>query len=213
MKTCNSLKSVLALGLAGVLLAASPAFGDVTIPLGGGWQATVPNLSQVGIQVDSVTSEFVAIEISKDFTDPSLGGIFPSLDIVFSQIAGDGFTAPQIVILDEAVTNLTGENWTDYHMRLISSGVAEFDIASSLGFSMAPFTSTLLTLTDLDASNGTVLDNSSFFPGSGPGELVIVADLSGGPVTFTLEEYPTPEPATLAMMLVGLGVLARRRSR
>lgn len=211
MKTCITLKPILALCLTGVLLAASPAFGDITIPLGGGWQASVPSLSAVGINVDTVTSQFVAIEISKDFTEPSVNGIFPSLNILFTQVAGDAATAPQIVILDESVTNQTGENWTDYHMQL--TGPASFDILSSLGFSMSPFLNKTLTLTTLDADNGTVFNNSSFFPGAGAGELVINADLSGGPVTFVLTEYPTPEPATFALMLIGLGALSRRRSR
>lgn len=213
MKTCITLKPILAICLTGVLLAASPALGDITIPLGGGWQASVPNLSAVGINVDTVTSQFVAIEISKDFTEPSVNGIFPGLNIVFSQVDVDGATAPQIVILDESVTNQTGEDWTDYHMELLTAGDVSFNIASSLGFSMAPFANRLFTLTTLDADNGLVFNNSSFFPGAGPGELVIDADLSGGPVTFSLLEYPTPEPATFALMLIGLGVISRRRSK
>ncbi len=215
MKTIKLLKPTLALCLAGVLLAANPAIGDVqtTIPLGGGWTAEVSSLAEVGINVDSITNEFIAIEISKDFTEPYDGSGFPSINIVFTQVASDAVTAPRIVILDESVTNLTGSDWTDYHMRLNTVGDVEFDIAASLGFSMAPFANRILTLTDLDAFGGVVFNNSSFFPGAGPGELVMLADLSGEPVSFTLEQFPTPEPTTLAMLLLGLGCLARRRSR
>ena len=116
------------------------------------------------------------------------------------------------MILDESVTNQTGSPWTDYHMQLISGGVVNFDIAASLGFSMSPFATKILTLSTLDAFNGSVAHNSPFFPGAGPGELVMTADLSGGPVTFTLTEYPTPEPTTLAMLVIGLGVMVRRRT-
>lgn len=213
MKTCNLSKPILALGLLGLLVGGSSAYGDITVPLGGGWEATVPNLSQVGINVDSVTAEFVAIEISKDFTEPFNGIGFPGLSILFTQVADDAVTAPRIVILDESVTNLTGSDWTDYHMQINSGGDVEFDIAASAGFSMAPFATTILTTTTLDAINGVVLNNSSFFPGAGPGELVMLADLSGDAVAFELEEFPTPEPATLAMLLLGLGCLTRRRAR
>lgn len=213
MKTCKLSTPILALGLLGILVGAGSAYGDITIPLGGGWQAQVPSLAQVSINVDSVTAEFVAIELSKDFTEPYDGIGFPGLSILFTQVAGDAVTAPRIVILDESVTNLTGTDWTDYHMQINSGGEVEFDIAASLGFSMAPFSTVTLTPTTLDASGGVVFNNSSFFPGAGPGELVMLADLSGDPVTFELEEFPTPEPATLAMLLLGLGCLARRRSR
>jgi len=213
MKSSNLSTPILALGLLGILMGASSAYGDITIPLGGGWEAQVPNLSQVSINVDSVTSEFVAIEISKDFTEPYNGIGFPGLSILFTQVAADAVTSPRIVILDESVTNLTGSDWTDYHMAIDSGGEVEFDIAASLGFSMAPFTNQLLTLTTLDADGGVVFNNSSFFPGAGPGELVMFADLSGDPVSFSLIEFPTPEPATLALLVLGLGCLKRRRSR
>lgn len=210
MKTCNLSKPILALGL---LVGASSAYGEV-IPLGGGWEAQVADLSQVSINVDSVTAQYVAIEISKDFTEPYNGVNFPGLSILFTQVGTDAVTSPRIVILDESATNLTGSDWTDYHMQINSGGDVEFDIAASLGFSMAPFTSTVLTTTTLDAfGGGVVVNNSSFFPGAGPGELVMLADLSGDPVSFELEEFPTPEPATLAMMLLGVGCLTRRRSR
>lgn len=213
MKTRNLSKPILALGLLGILVGASSAYGDITIPLGGGWEAQVADLSHVSISVDSVTAQFVAIEISKDFTEPYDGSGFPSLSILFTQVAADAVTSPQIVILDESVTNLTGSDWTDYHMQINSAGDVEFDIAASLGFSMAPFLSTVLTPTTLDAFNGVVFNNSSFFPGAGPGELVMLADLSSDPVSFVLEEFPTPEPSTLALLMLGLGCLARRRSR
>jgi hypothetical protein len=89
MKTYKSLKPSLALCLASALLAANSALGDIqtTIPLGGGWSAQVPSLSQVGINVDSVTSQYIAIEISKDFTEPPVNGVFPGLNIVFTQVA------------------------------------------------------------------------------------------------------------------------------
>jgi hypothetical protein len=210
MKNCKSAKPIVAVGLLGILVGASSAYGEI-IPLGGGWEAQVADLSQVSIAVDAVTAEFVAIEISKDFTEPYDGIGFPGLSIQFTQVAADAVTSPRIVILDESVTNQTGTDWTDYHMQINAPGNVEFDIAASLGFSMLPFTNRVFTLTTLDADTGTVFDNSSFFPGAGPGELVMLADLTGDPVTFELEEFPTPEPATLAMLLIGFGCFVRRR--
>lgn len=215
------------LALACLLVVSSSAQAGMTVALGGGWEAEVADLSAVSIQVDASCTprtecNFIAIEIAKDFRLPPLpNGNFPGLDIIFRQIAADADTVPNIVILDESATNQTGTDWTDYHMTVGTSGVAWFDTVSSTGFSMSPFNNTMFMdpsnvfggdptrATDFWADGGVVPHNSSFFPGAGAGELVISVDLSGGAVQFTLTEFPTPEPATLA--LFGLGLIALRR--
>ena len=208
------------------LLVASVAQAGMTVKLGGGWEVEIGDPTAIGINVDTVGNDFIAIELSKDFRSPPLpNGNFPGLDIIFRQIGGDAGTVPNIVILDESVTNQTGTDWTDYHMTVGTGGNVWFDTIDSAGFSMSPFTNSMFMdpgnvfggnpsrATDLWADGGLVFNNSSFFPGAGPGELVISVDLSGDDVAFVLSEYPTPEPATLALLGLGGLVCLRRRSR
>lgn len=225
MKTLRSFTACLAVVSC---IFASQAQAGVVTNLGGGWQAQVADDSLVSIVVDSIGANYIAIEISKDFTEgPGQGGIFPGLDILFTQIGTETSTVPFIVILDEAVTNLTGTDWTDYHMSLQTNGSAWFSTVDSAGFSMSPFAVSTFSdpgnifggdptkATHLDSVGGVVFNNSSFFPGAGAGELVI-GTLPGGsanPVSFVLTEVPTPEPASLALLAIGCTLLRRRTRR
>jgi hypothetical protein len=194
----------------------SPAKAGI-VYLGGGWAVDIPNAGQVGVVVDAVTADYIAIEISKDFTEgPDDFGNFPAIYMNFMQVAPNDQTVPKIVILDESVTNQTGTTWTDYHMDLIQFPAmhAYINMIESQGFSMAPFATKTTVPWGLSAEGGAgVANNTSFFPGAGNGELVIDINLTNkNGVKFMLKEYPTPEPATLALLTLG-GLVAIRRRR
>lgn len=199
------------------------------IPLGGGWQANVSDPASVSIVVDLIGPDFLAIQISKDFTDPpGVGGVFPPQLIDFQQIDADANTVSRIVIVDESVTNLTGVDWTDYHWAILDGTDAWFNVPLSQAWTTDPFTSKTFSdplndfndpdkATDLLADGGLVLHNSSFFPGAAPGdgELVIDVDLGGvDPLSFTFKQFPTPEPGTACLALLAFGgLLVTRRRR
>lgn len=190
------------------------------------WDSSLDGL--VDVTVDSVTANAVFIEKSAEFTGAPGPGGFPSIAIVFRQIAADA--VPQIVISDEIIVNSTGVDWTDFHMEVIDSGDAHFNPtltdASGFGggFSTSPFdhqafgdgeTSFWTDGFGLAAGGGDAIVEAGavWFPGIGPGELYIdVTPRGSAPFTlFTLKETPTPEPATCLLMLVGAGILTRRR--
>jgi hypothetical protein len=199
------------------------AYGQIA--LGGGWEASVDE--GVGIVVSDVTLDYLVIEISKDFTDPpGVGGVFPAKLIDFHQVAADADTVPRIIIEDESITNLTGVPWTDYHWALLNGGETWFNRPLSDPINTTPFGTKVWSdtfgfgdpdkMTDLAVSGGVVPSSSSFFPGAAPGdgELVIDIDLSfADPMWFTLKQFPTPEPASLAMLAFGGLVVVMRRRR
>lgn len=206
-----------------VLLGSWLARADI-IPLGGGWVANVADATVIDIFVDQVGPRYLNIEISKDFTEPPVGGEFPPRTIVFEQIADDGGTVPRIIITDEAATNLTLAPWTDYHWQLVDTAVAWFNVPLSAGFDTTPFMARTFSdpggvhgdpdkATDLDARDGVVAPFETFFPGAASGALVIDVDLSDvEPVAFVFTQYPTPEPSGVLLVAAGvLGGLWRRR--
>ena len=212
-----------AVGLSAGFAVASAAAD--TIPLGGGWQASINNASNVGIVVDAVGADFVLIQISKDFTDPpGVGGVFPPVLIDFQQVDTDANTKPNIIINDETVTNLTGVSWSDFHWAVFDSGQAWFDVPASAGFDTSPFGNQVFDdpggvfgdankATDLWVDGGVLPNNASFFPGAASGQLAMGIDLSSNnPVSFTLKEFPTPEPTT-ALLLGLLGAFGLRRRK
>jgi len=195
-----------------VFLSAGVSMADVmTLPLvlDSGWDATINDSENVDIVVDAinVVEDYVVIEIFKNFRDFD------------TPIVIDFESSPNAVniirISDENIVNLTGVDWTDYHWEIINvtGGTATF--ADPGDFSVAPFDTKVLTLDTLDAfGGGPVLDGSVFAPGQNSGPLDIVTDPAGVElVSFTLVQYPTPEPATLAVLALGGLVLLRRRRR
>lgn len=195
------------------------------IDLGGGWQASFdPGLDGlVDITVDSVTADTIYIQKAAEFTQPPGPGGFPTIPIVFQQIAPSAITS--IVINDESITNSTGFDWTDFHWEILDEPDAWFE---TLGFyfSTSPFDNqTFLDTRNLfvdgfglgaGGTDAVVADGASWFPGNGPadGELIMnVVSQSQEPFSlFTLKETPTPEPTTLALLsLAGLAAFRRRR--
>lgn len=216
-----------ALCCVGMLAVASVANADV-IMNAGGWQASAASGVIASIVVDNPTDPigdgYLIIQISKDF-DPDFAqdmeGNFPAILIDFVQIAENA--VPRIIITDEAITNSTGSVWTDFHWQLLDSGDAWFNISESAGFDTSPFTNQTWTgvsgnmATGLNVDGGVVPDAGfTWFPGGSidPDDHLVI-DLNvgtlGDPTSFTLKEFPTPEPATLSLLALGGAALIRRR--
>ena len=204
-----------------------------------GWQVVGATTADVGIVVDregidSDGKRFIAIELFKVFRDPvdTQTDTVPPIALNFIQTGIDANTAQRIYIADEIITNLTGVAWLDFHWVVGTTTTARFNRELTnptadpnvAGFQLDRFTSynwsenTSLGTEALNVGGGSVPNNSSFFPGSGQGNLVI--DIVGldrpGPAVWTLKEIPTiPEPASLVLIACGGAAMlvTRRRAR
>jgi len=188
-----------------------------------GWSVTY-NTDVVEVAVDAVSLEddYLLIQISKDFVYPPnpITGRFPAIMVDFVQRLDDAATVSSIRIADESITNLTGAVWTDFHWAVMNHGNAWFDVPASGDFGIQPaphFQTQIWSLVDgttdratgLTLVDGLVTKGSSYYPGVDDSDLVIHVDLSDpNPMSFTLKEYPTPEPGTMALLGIGLGILA-----
>jgi len=193
-----------------------------------GWSVTY-NTEVVQITVDAVSfqDDYVLIEISKDFLYPPhpITGRFPALIIDFIQRLDDASTVSSVRIADESITNLTGAPWTNFHWAVMNHGNAWFDVTASGAYGIQPephFQTQYWWLLDgttdradgLALLDGLVVDGSSYYPGLDDSDLVIQVDLADqNPMSFTLKEYPTPEPGTMALLGIGLGIMAVARKR
>ncbi|MCY2927998.1 MAG: PEP-CTERM sorting domain-containing protein [Planctomycetota bacterium] len=213
-----------------VCLLASAAVSQgalVTVPLkdafgvDSGWDAILSDDIHTGIVVDKVTSTYVRIEIFKDLYLPAENGQFPPHVIQFHARVGAAPAVSTIRITDETIINDTGSPWLDYHWA-VSGAAASFNktLTDASGFSVTPFQAKAWgpTSYDTDHSNslgafsGLIPVGGSYRPGLDAGELYIDVLSNVDSRDFTLMQYPTPEPATLAtLVLGGAGVLARRR--
>lgn len=202
-------------GIAGISIASFAQAG--MIQLDGGWNASWddsldPYVSIVGM---GVANDTLFIQKSAEFT------AFPQeIDVLFVQRETDA--VPYIAIDDEIITNSTGTDWTDFHMRIVGNGA--FDPAQTgggggpIGFTIAPFTAASFEDNNqlLNIYDGTVFNGAQWFPGDGATDGLLYIDARPGatsPNTFILREYPTPTPGSMSLLaLAGLGVVRRRRA-
>lgn len=233
MKNCYVLLSA-----ALVVLACSVANASVeTIPLisptgaDSGWNVSLDTAS-TSIVVDLVNFnlDIMVIQISKEFTVPKnpFTGMFPPIILDFIQRLPDAGTVGTIVIADETITNQTGWVWEDYHWQVMNDGEVWFDIEASTTFGIqdephfqSQYWHTVAgeagKADGLTVYNGEVADGTSYFPGIENGDLVMRIDLSSERyLSFTFKQFPTedgyvPEPATAAIIGVGLAVMGIKR--
>lgn len=204
-------------------VAAQPAVaGLVTHPLGNsGWQVSYDDefITVITDNEDPLGDGFVVVEIAKEFVfgpDPDTG-VFPGLTIVFRQT--DAEAVDRIAIDEEIIINSTGVAWTDFHWAVLNHGDVLFDTQASADFDVTPFTSKTFSpdATELAADGGVVPPDGFFHPGRDNGVLWIEANVATGEpfTTFTLKEFPTPEPATWLCLLGGMALLRplRRATR
>ncbi len=199
-------------------LAASVAQADVTIALGGGWEAVIfqENLVDLAVDYVSIEDDVLVIEKFANFAsiDPFTGQPDP-IRIAFNQVGTDAETVSRIVIADELVANNTGFDFYQFEMVLLGAQ-ATWDQAGSAGFSINPFTEMdFIGDQNVLFSGGTVEDGTFWTPGELTGELIIDIDLSNTtPSTFILKEIAmVPAPAAVALLgLAGLSTRRRRRN-
>ena len=165
------------------------------------------------IDVD-LNAKTATITVIKDFGPPEdiLGTIILAVgSLTFAEVDVNGDKIDKIIIHSETIDNNTGLVWDAFSWHLQPTGAAEFNTIESSGWTEASF-STWVFETDnkLVASNGSVANGATFSPAS---NLVIdiKLDSSDAAVAFTLKQHTTPEPATMAVLVVGgLVVLSRR---
>ena len=231
---------------------AAPSFAGSVVLGSSNWAASWdssfddPNTGNpLLVDIEVVAENATQVFIQKSATwitgpDPNTG-LFPTVPIHFQQIGPT--TVTQIVIEDEIITNLTGHDWTDFHMDILDSGDAAFnatltDASTPNGFFTSPFDNQmwagqigpdLYTEFWVDGfglgpggSNAIIpgqFPGNVWFPGNGAfnGEMFIdVVPKASAPFTaFVLKETPTfvPEPTSAALVILGMLGLAGGTSR
>ena len=219
------------LGISLATLVAVPAHAG-TVDIGGGWSASWPasldglvaitdhNVNSVVVVPNTGGQTGVIFQKTAEFTQGPVLGVFPTIPITFTQTAVNA--AEWLIIDDEIITNSTGVDWTDFHMLLVDGGNAVFDPARTtggdgpIGWTIDPFQQAQFTTPELlDIWDGVVPNGTQWNPGDGATDGLLFIDVTlggeGNFTTFTLKETPTPEPASLALMLIGGAMVLRRR--
>jgi hypothetical protein len=185
------------------------ANADIVTLGGSGWQASWDDSLDPFLEIHFVdqVGDSVIIQQGAEFTQgPDEFGLFPSIPVTFQQVAPS--TVNQIVIADEILTNSTGVTWTEFHWDLLGDAV----FYSGPGFIVPPNWHFCPDGTCIWVDGIVVPDGTSWFPGDGAtnGNLIIEVESTGSTV-FTLDQYPVPEPGTLALLALGaIGVLRSR---
>jgi hypothetical protein len=194
------------------LFGASAQAGLTTLNLGGGWQASWDDALNPFLSINSlgVVGGTLFIQKSAEFTNLN------PINVTFTALTPSAVTS--IAIDDEIITNSTGVTWVDFHMHLQpSAGDAVWDVASSAGFSVNPFTASSFTNGNhsFNAFNGSVTSGSVWFPGliSGQLHIDVTPPAPGALASFVLSEVPSiPAPGALALLGIA-GVISGGRRR
>ncbi len=226
MSMSSAFRSSAAVAITALMITGSVSASQITLGTSG-WEAVIDvSLDPfVDINVVGETADAVIIQKSAEFTQPPVGGVFPSIPIVFRQTAWPAVS--NIVIDDEIITNSTGVDWTDFHFDILDGMDAMFDPVATaasggappIGFTIAPFTAAVFSPDNmrLDVSGGMVPDGGIWFPGDGASDGQLWIDVTPQPqepfTVFTLKETPTPEPATVVLLGVCALCCPRRRLR
>jgi len=204
---------------AALMLCAGRAAAGLVVLGNSGWTASwAPALDPfLEIHLDGEAADTVIVEKTAEFTGAPAGGIFPSLDVVFTQTSA--VAAHNIIITDEIIVNHTGSPWSDFHMDILGNPPTNvnvaFDPAASAGFSIAPFTASNFASSNtvFNVFGGTVPNGGIWFPGVAAGQLAIHVNTLSLNQTFTLRETPTPAPGAIALLAMSAIFGAPRRRR
>ena len=200
-----------------------------------GWAMVVSpsvlNVGDIAMPWYQVDDDTLLLELHKTFSQPLVEdeGIFQPIVFEFEKISEDATS--KIILTDEYITNDTGYEWFDFHMKLMVSlfnPEAGFDptfvfdghqleqtsYSEFMGYDGLP-----ISLDFVNTEGGGVPFEPSgediFWPGYGSGQLVIITDpeMEVGD-RFGLKELPSvPEPATLALLGTGALLVAARKRR
>jgi|GEM_PF-2590673 len=164
------------------------------------------------IDVD-LNAKTVTITVEKDFGpyEQFFGSIvFPVGSLTFTEVNANTDLIDKIIIQSESAVNNTGVAWDSFSWQITPAGAAEFNIGESSGWGEPSFSSWPFTSHQLLASDGSVANGATFAP-SGNLVIDIHLDSSDSPLSITLKQHVTPEPATMTLLVIGgLAVLGRR---